>query len=253
MPAKTLFHIHTALASPWTFCLTFLNILHFWTFCLTFSSIKREKEGASKGNLIGYYIIAFLSQNENEWLIPEIRLLTNALSHLLAQQWHHCWWITTNLHFLKIRLSVKKRAVTQFHNCRIWQKCIVQNRFIIAIPLIRNQQMFRIAEFTCFPHKIESDFARTGQTTLNWNSSLLENIMNRTYPSAFLLVHWELLLLHRLQLVPEVELGSLVEKIRWSSLSKDYCKPSSAAWRTCSRTWKPFSVSAWCCNCEVVI
>ena len=70
--------------------------------------------------------------------------------------------------------------------------------------------MFRIAEFTCFPHKIESDFARTGQTTLNWNSTLLDNIMNRTHPSAFLLVHWELLLLHRLQLVPEVELGSLV-------------------------------------------
>ena len=70
--------------------------------------------------------------------------------------------------------------------------------------------MFRIAEFTCFPRKIESDFARTGQTTLNWNSSLLDNIMNRTHPSAFLLVHWELLLLHRLQLVPEVELGSLV-------------------------------------------
>ena len=139
VPAKTLFHIHTALASPWTFCLTFLNILHFWTFCLTFSSIKREKEGASKGNLIGYYIIAFLSQNENEGLTPEIRLLTNALSHLLAQQWHHCWWITTNLHFLKIKLSVKKRAVTQFHDCRIWQKCIVQNRFIIAIPLIRTQ------------------------------------------------------------------------------------------------------------------
>ena len=180
-------------------------------------NILLKKEGAGKGNLIGYYIIAFLSQNENEGLTPEIRLLTNALSHLLAQQWHHCWWITTNLHFLKIRLSVKKRAVTQFHNCRIWQKCIVQNRFIIAIPLIRNQQMFRIAEFTCFPHKIESDFARTGQTTLNWNSSLLENIMNRTYPSAFLLVHWELLFLHRLQLVPEVELGSLIEKIRWSS------------------------------------
>ena len=113
--------------------------------------------------------------------------------------------------------------------------------------------MFRIAEFTCFPHKIESDFARTGQTTLNWNSSLLDNIMNRTHPGAFLLVHWELFLLHRLQLVPEVELGSLVKKIRWSPLSKDYCKPSSAAWRTCSRTWKPFSVSAWCCNCQVVI
>ena len=70
--------------------------------------------------------------------------------------------------------------------------------------------MFRIAEFTCFPRKIESDFARTGQTTLNWNSSLLDNIMNRTHPGAFLLVHWELFLLHRLQLVPEVELGSLV-------------------------------------------
>ena len=29
--------------------------------------------------------------------------------------------------------------------------------------------------------------------------------------------------------------------------------PSFGAWQTCSRTWKPFSVSAWCWNVDVIL